>query len=321
MSTPIQSKYKVKLFNVNFTEFDNLITNVLAKIDHQDVQLDDVIDYLHTCFNVYVVVNQQQLRSFANINDKYTPFYERRVTSFKLPVFFKDAIREMARPMITPKSQIYIPNVIECRDFKSDWSKFIPKTSVLVKIPQIFAGMKLSKLEIEEINPVMLGLYHEEANLVSTPQKLPPYRIKALSILKHIRFQQYRLITNHQDSLILDRGNGQDPELVINVNDIFLNTDLTCGFSVYSNNKRVRINSQALNCLPVERYHVPEVLATARFPTEERFLKMVEPSPSQSNYILSRLERKHVISKKPQTSRRVSSGIDTLRVTKMVKPA
>ncbi|KAG7665733.1 uncharacterized protein J8A68_000753 [[Candida] subhashii] len=307
----IQPKYQVKFFNVNFLEFDNLVKKALHQKATKE-QEQQVINYLHTCFKVYVIVNQQSWRVIGKRKDTRVPYYSKRIHNFRLPLFFKDAIREMARPMIAPKSQLYLPDVIVVND-ENKSAHCIPQS---LDIIQLFPGLKLSQLEIEEVNPTMLGMYHEEANIISTTAKeLPSYRIKATSILKHIRFQQFRLITSQENWVLLDRGNGKQPERVENMNDIFQNTGLLSGFSVYSNNRKVRINSQSLTCLAIDRSGVD---VFARFPTEDMFLRIESPEP---HYLLSRsnMDRKYKASPRIEKPSRLNKKIEISRLSTMVK--
>ncbi|RLV94910.1 hypothetical protein JA1_001406 [Spathaspora sp. JA1] len=262
-----QHKLDIVFFQVNFTEFDNLI-----KLTLQEECSEEVIKYLHSCFVVYVIVNQQSWRSIGGRTDPFLVCFEKILPRCIVPLFFKDMIREMAKPMKTGNS-IYIPDIESARANMSQ-ELILEIINQQSRIETTFKKYNISQLEIEEIEPTCFTMYHEQQNLISIPRDnitVPPYRLKVISILKHMRFLQYRLVTSEESWVGLDRGNGNVAKMG-NARDIFQNTNLTCGFCVFQHHGGVRVNSSNLMCVSVVELAGNSPLRN-RFPTEPRFLR------------------------------------------------
>ncbi|EGW31776.1 uncharacterized protein SPAPADRAFT_62370 [Spathaspora passalidarum NRRL Y-27907] len=277
----VQHKPNIVFFPVDFTEFDNLIKKSLPD------DSKEVIRYLHSCFTVYVIVNQQTWRSAGGRPDPFLPCFEKILPRCILPTYFKDIIREMARPMKTVNA-IYIPDIPSALADSSQ-ELIMGIVNQYPNLTTVFKKLGLPRLEIEEIEPACFTMYHEQENLISVPRDgfVPAYRLKVVSVLKHIRFQQYRLVTSEASWVSLDRGNGNVVK-VSNAIDIFQNTNLTCGFCVFQHHGGVRINSNNLMCASVVGYTLPTHISTERFPTEPRFLK----TDAENNHRVAKPRRK-----------------------------
>ncbi|EMG45457.1 hypothetical protein G210_4361 [Candida maltosa Xu316] len=224
----------------------------------------------------YTVVNQQMVRSGSSKYDSNMSFLENNLKDLKVPIFIKDLIREMARPMITPKKDIYLPDVPSVSG--KQWLKKIQNYYDLISELMFDTNLKNLKwcnLDIEEIEPSEFAMYHDEKTLLSSFVDLPRFRFLALAVLKHIRFKQYRLVHNEvkkDDGWIdLDTGTNEPLVKIGDVQQIFQNTDLIRGFCVYRNNGRVTINSQSLmgHKIDLRDFHLE---FDGRFPTEKKFL-------------------------------------------------
>lgn len=104
---------------------------------------------------------------------------ESKLFMFEIPVFIKDAIREMARPMITAKtsfgmnsannnSNIYLPNVNIISG--KQYLKLFANNRYKRLINNLMSAMDLRKvywhhLEIEEIDTLGFSMYHDEKTL------------------------------------------------------------------------------------------------------------------------------------------------------------
>lgn len=288
---------KIIYYDVDFTEFDNIITQLIVETcqSHNSLDIHQIIDYFHYCFEVYVVVNQHSLRISSQRIDTTLEILESKLFMFEIPVFIKDAIREMARPMITAKtsfgmnsannnSNIYLPNVNIISG--KQYLKLFANNRYKRLINNLMSAMDLRKvywhhLEIEEIDTLGFSMYHDEKNLISSFTALPQFRFLTVALLKHIRFNQFRLVNDSEGNksneispgwINLDRGmKNQPPIRIDNAIEIFQDTNLTNGFCVYRNNGKVTINSQSLMGTKVDlRDH--KFKFDERFPTENKFL-------------------------------------------------
>lgn len=290
---------KIIYYDVDFTEFDNMINQLIVRAcqNRDDLDIDQIIDYFHYCFEIYVVINQQSLRISSQRVDTNLEMLENKLSKFEIPIFIKDAIREMARPMITAgtslimssyNSNIYLPNVTMVSG--KQYLKSFVNNKYKRLITDLMSAMKLQKiywhhLEIEEIDTLGFSMYHDEKNLISSFTALPQFRFLTVALLKHIRFNQFRLINDNGNDgagidskesspgwINLDRGKKDQPPIRIdNAIEIFQDTNLTNGFCVYRNNGKVTINSQSLMGTKVDlrdyKFNFDE-----RFPTENKFL-------------------------------------------------
>lgn len=300
---------KIIYYDVDFTEFDNIITQLIVETcqSHNSLDIHQIIDYFHYCFEVYVVVNQQSLRISSQRIDTTLEILESKLFMFEIPVFIKDAIREMARPMITAKtsfgmnsannnSNIYLPNVNIISG--KQYLKLFANNRYKRLINNLMSAMDLRKvywhhLEIEEIDTLGFSMYHDEKNLISSFTALPQFRFLTVALLKHIRFNQFRLVNDSEGNksneispgwINLDRGmKNQPPIRIDNAIEIFQDTNLTNGFCVYRNNGKVTINSQSLMGTKVDlrdyKFKFDE-----RFPTENKFLNGSLQSQQQERH-------------------------------------
>ncbi|RCK57880.1 hypothetical protein Cantr_06141 [Candida viswanathii] len=260
-------------YDASFKEFDNIIKQLCHfTCSNTKVSVNQVLDYFHNCFDVYVIVNQQPLRMQAGKCDSSLDILENYVAEIRIPLFFKDLIREMARPMTTPNKQIYIPKVegVSCR---KKYRK-LKEQEVLADKLRLDTNLRRlcwDSLEIEEIEPAKFGMFHDEKNLISSFSKLPEFRFGTIAILKHIRFNQFRLNYCKDNWVELDKGSDEPIQKMQKASQIFKETNLISGFCVYRNNGKVTINSLSLLGNKVDTRDF-QLDFNDRFPTESKFL-------------------------------------------------
>ncbi|EER30701.1 conserved hypothetical protein [Candida tropicalis MYA-3404] len=259
-------------YDVCFREFDN-ITKQLCNFTSSEtkISVEKTIEYFHHCFEVYVIINQQGLRIQTGKLDSNVELLEEYINEIRIPLFFRDLIREMARPMITPHKQIYIPRVLEISGRKK-YRKLKEQEELIDKLRFDINLRKLSwdNLEIEEIEPAKFGMYHDEKNLISSFNKLPEFRFWTIAILKHIRFNQFRLNYCKDNWVELDKGSDEPFQKMQKASQIFKETNLISGFCVYRNNGKVTINSLSLLGSKVDTRDF-QLDFNDRFPTDSKF--------------------------------------------------
>ena len=260
-------------YDVCFKEFDS-ITKQFCNFTTSDTKysVDNVLEYFHNCFEIYVIVNQQALRMQLNKIDSNVELLEDYVTEIRIPLFFKDLIREMSRPMITPNKQIYIPNIAGVSGRKK-YRKLKEQEELIdkLKLDSNLKQLAWDFIEIEYIDPAGFGMYHDEKNLISSFSKLSRFRFWTIAILKHIRFNQFRLHYCKDNWVKLDKGSDKPIQNMQKASQIFKETNLISGFCVYRNNGKVTINSLSLLGNKVDTRDF-QLDFNDRFPTETKFL-------------------------------------------------
>ncbi|RCK57881.1 capsid protein [Candida viswanathii] len=264
----------IRFVKLDYTEFDDICSIISTMCQSISTLLqvtdDEVISYLHTCLEAYVVINQQEVRNRAGRYDPAISFLPSIIHIFKLPKYFKSVIREMARPMYDHEGVLYLPDIPAL-----DINAFVDNTKLMIRsqIIQILGDelkIELFPVDMESIQPVQFAVYHENSNeILSFDNKIPAFRTRALNALKNIKFEQLP-VQQFEDGKFEALLQDETVKVVSDIKDLDKFTNPSFGFYY-----RDKLGKVLINGVPMVRslhgfYNKPKsIYSEVKFPTDD----------------------------------------------------
>lgn len=263
----------IRFVKLDYTEFDDICSIISTMCQSISTLLqvsdDEVVSYLHTCLEAYVIINQQEVRNRAGRYDPAISFLPSIIHIFKLPKYFKSVIREMARPMYDNEGILYLPDIPSL-----EIDSFVDNTKLMIRsqIIQILGNelkIELFPIDIESIQPIQFAVYHENSNEILSFDKIPPFRTRALNALKNIKFEQLA-VQQFEDGKFEALLQDESIEIVDNLKDLDKFTNPSFGFYY-----RDKLGKVLINGVPMIRslhgfYNKPKsIYSEVKFPTDD----------------------------------------------------
>lgn len=188
--------HNIIMYDIDYSEYDR-VTDALAEsiAFDSDVQsfigLDDMRNFTHCALEVYHILTYRNIRMGAGQKDECIGCLRDFSSLIKIPVYFKDAIREICRPMVIG-DELWVPRIPSCDDRFMD--KVLQLRSLLGLLPIIFNKFKIPCVSIGEelVKPLPYCIWNSETKKVSFGASVPEFRLDFINAMKSFRLEKLK---------------------------------------------------------------------------------------------------------------------------------
>lgn len=320
MSLDKELDYQLRIveYTPNLTEFNKLAqiyvdTSLCHKSAWFRMSYQESVDYFGGCLYLYALINLRKYRLEIGKNDPSYFMLQEIVGNIAVPQFFRDAMRELVRPILDGVT-LYIPNfdIFMVKPGNTVYDALNLKAQSRAKIFTCCKDLDINlvSLDIEMLKPAKFSIYLEkdDYSFIVAHAPIPEFRRLSLSILKHFRFEATDPGTlSPTDSMTAE----QFKQVIQQVNGTS-----TSGFADIIG-MRVHLNSIPYWTRPADPIVLPGLLSDRqRFPTEDNH----SVTPPQSPHFRSGSSRKGKQSKKKTNFEDIKDSRSS-RLSEVVHPS